>query len=424
MINCSWLGLLRRPSILIPVAFIVWTASLWGFLSGRVGLTSDAVSYYEHTKFFIDQIGRGQFPLWDPYWSGGVPNDFFLRRIGPYNPFLLIVLVLNKLGVKFLSAYMIFQALYFFFGMTGFYLLSRKLLKDGSAAFLAFLLLTFSALGTRMFDSYMLLVTIPAIWFFYFLVSFFIEPRRSRAAGMTVALMLLVTTYVPLYFLVILLFFILAYVLVFWRDIPCRISSLFGFIGRNKAFSVVCAAAILAAMIPGLSFYGDAGKGGIAIPGRHYNTEARHVLVVEPQLLSPWSIMEEFFFSYYFTDLTRIAFAIVYVPLFAFLVLGAGIFSRLTGLFVLLFLWGVSLLLFSMPIGFPMYGFLYKYLGFVKYFRNLHFLLWFAGLPIFALLVGEAWKNLAEQRLEKRSWRLARGGSSSLTDSMKESIEL
>lgn len=406
MINSSWWGLLRRPSVLVSLAFAVWIFAFWGFLSGRVALSSDAISYYEHTKFFIDQLGRGHFPLWDPYWSGGVPNDFFLRRIGPYNPFLLIPLALNKLGLKFLYAYMIFQAAYFFFGMTGFYLLSRQLLKDVSAAFLAFLVLTWSALGTRMFDSYMLLVAIPAIWFFYFLVSFFIEPRRWHAAGLALALMFLLTTYIPLYFLVIWLFFIFVYAIVFWKDIPARILSMVHFISRNRLFSVVCAAAVVLALVPGLSFFGDAGKGGIAIPGRHYNTAAKHVLVVEPQLFSPWSVMEEFFFSFYYTDLTRVAFAIVYVPLFAFLVLGAGLFSRLTRLFVLLFLWGLCLLLFSMPIGFPLYGFLYKYFGFVKYFRNLHFLLWFAGFPIFALFVGEVWKNLAEQARGRGAWRL------------------
>ncbi|MBF0388359.1 MAG: hypothetical protein HQL20_11030 [Candidatus Omnitrophica bacterium] len=406
MVNLFRLDILRRPAFWLGLAFAVWTASLWGFISGRVGLSSDAVSYYEHTKFFLDQVSRGQFPLWDPYWSGGVPNDFFLRRIGPYNPFLLIPLVLKSLGVKFLYAYMTFLVLYFFFGMTGFYLLSRKLLKDDSAAFLAFLLLTFSALSTRMFDSYMLLVTIPIIWFFYFGVSFFQEPRKASAAGMTVALMLLLTTYIPLFFLVILLFFILAYVLVFIRDIPCRIKTLVSFIGQNWFFSALCALAIVLALVPGLAFFGEAGKGNIAIPGRHYNTDAKHVLVVEPQLLSPWSIVEEFFFSYYFTDLTRIAFAIVYVPLFAFLVIGAGVFTRITRLFLLLFLWGTALLLFSMPLGFPLYGFLYKHFAFVKYFRNLHFLLWFVGLPIFALFVGEIWKNLAVRARERDSWAL------------------
>ncbi|MBF0595263.1 MAG: hypothetical protein HQL22_09900 [Candidatus Omnitrophica bacterium] len=397
----SCVEFLRRPSFLIPFSFVIWLVLFWGFLSGQISLTSDAISYYDHTKFFLDQLGRGQFPLWDPNWSGGVPNDFFLRRIGPYNPFLLIILVLNKCGLHFFYAYMVFQAGYFFFGMTGFYFLCRKLLQDESASFLSFLILLFSALGTRMFDSYMLLVTIPTIWFFYFLVSFFVEPKKSYAAGLSLAVMFLLTTYIPLYFLITFMFFVLVYIMVFWRDLPSRTLAVVDFVNKNRFFTLLCLAALLLASLPALTFYNDAGKGGIALPGRHYNTEARHVLTVEPQQLNPWSIAEEFFFASYFTDLKRIAFAIVYVPLFSFLVLGAGIFIRLSRLFVMLFIWAALLLLFSMPIGFPLYDFLFKHVFFVKYFRNLHFLLWFALLPIFALFVGEVWKRILELRQEK-----------------------
>lgn len=402
----STLKVFSRPSVLIPLAFIVWSCSLWGFLSGRVALSSDAQSYYEHTRFYLEQIGRGDFPLWDPYWGGGAPNDFFLRRIGPYNPLLLFPLLLKALGLRFMTAYLIFQAAYFFIGMSGFYLLANKLFNDRSAAFLSFLLLTFSALGTRMFDSYMLLITIPLIWFFYFLVSFFKSPHRARAAGLSLALMLLLTTYIPFFSLLIFIFFFGTYMMLFTGDISCRWSVLKDFIRKNKVFCLLCLVAVCISLVPGFTFFGDAGKGGIAIPGRHVNAEAKHALAVEPQFLSPWSIMEEFFFSYYFTDLTRIAFAVVYVPLFTFLVLGIGVFSRLSRLFVLLFLWGLALLLFSMPIGFPLYNFFYQHFPFVKYFRNLHFLLWFAGLPIFVMLVGEAWRSLVDESRGKDSWKL------------------
>ena len=369
-----------------------------------MGLTSDAISYYDHTKFFIEQMARGHFPLWDPFWGGGVPNDFFLRRIGPFNPFLLITLVLTKLGIKFFYAYMVFQVVYFFFGMTGFYLLARKVLADGTAAIVAFLVLLFSVLGTRMFDSYMLLVTIPTIWFFYFCVSFFKQATRAHAAGLTLALMFLMTTYIPLYFLIILLFFIVAYAVCYPGTLPRLLKTLVSFTAKNRVFMMVCAAAFCLAVLPGLTFFGDAGKGGIAIPGRHFNTAVKHVLAVESQQLNPWSIMEEFFFSSYYTDLTRIAFAIVYVPLFAFLVLGAGIFVRLSLLFVCLFIWAALIVLFSMPIGFPLYDFLYAHFGFIRYFRNLHFLLWFALFPIFALFVGEVWKKIGEQAREWPLW--------------------
>ncbi len=398
--------LFNKPVFLIPVAFFIWTVSFWGFLSGKVPLTSDAISYYEHTKFFIDQICSGQFPLWDPNWSGGVPNDFFLRRIGSYNPFYFILISLNLLGVKFFYAYMIFQCCYFFFGMTGFYLLSQKILKSNSAAFLSFLTLTFSVLGSRIFDSYMLLVTIPTIWFFYFLVSFFKQPGKGYALGVSLTTMVLLTTYIPLFFLVIFLSFIVVYSCIFGKSLSSIVGRLYSFINENKLFVALCVAAMILAVIPGLTFFSDSGRGDIAIPGRHYNTEVKHVLAVEPQQLSPWSIMEELFFSSYFTDLSRILFAVVYVPFFALMVVGVGFFIRINRLFLFLCLWILLLLLFSMPIGFPLYNFLYTHSGFVQYFRNLHFLLWFIVFPLFALFIGLVWKQFALQRRIWSSWTI------------------
>jgi hypothetical protein len=379
---------------LIAAAFMIWGWSFAGFFTGRIALSSDAVSYYDHTKFLVEQIARGQFPLWDPYWSGGVPNDFFLRRIGPYNPFLMIPVVLVKCGVKFFYAYMAFQAAYFFAGMTGFFLLARRVLGDEVSAFVAFLVLLFSVLGTRIFDSYMLLVTIPIIWFFYFAVSFFTRPGRASAAGMTLALVLLLTTYIPLYFFIILIFFLAVYIVCFTGTLPGMARAAVVFIAGNRLFAFLCAGLLFLAVLPGLSFFHQAGQGGIAIPGRHFNTTAQHVLTVEPQLLNPWSVMEEFFFASYYTDLTRIAFAIVYVPLFALIVLGVGILVPVSRLFMLLFLWAALIILFSMPIGFPLYDLFCAHLGFVKYFRNLHFLLWFILLPLFALFTGEVWRRL------------------------------
>lgn len=400
----TWQQMILSPSVFMAASFVSWVFIFWPFISGVVPFTSDAVSYYDHTRFFIDQLCRGTFPLWDPHWGGGLPNDFFLRRIGPYNPFLFLAVILKHSGVPLFYAYMFFLVVYFFVGMVGFYQLARKVLRNRYAAFLSFAVLTFSALGTRLFDSYMLLVTVPVIWFFYFLVSFFSRPSKAAAAGVTLTLVLLLTTYIPLYFVFIVLFFLLVYLMASWRDVAGELRTAAAFTRDNKLFLLGCLLVLLTAVLPGLSFFTEAGKGGVAIPGRHYNTDVKHVLSVEPQTLSPWSIMEEFFFSSYYTDLTRIAFAIVYVPIFAFVVLGMGLFIRVTRLFLVLVLWAMLLILFSMPIGFPMYEFLYQKFGAVKYFRNLHFFLWFALLPIFALFVGVVWRGINEWRREVPSW--------------------
>ena len=52
--------------IFIFLAFGIWIYCFRHFLSGQMLLVADAVPYFEHVKFFIDQISRGVYPLWDP----------------------------------------------------------------------------------------------------------------------------------------------------------------------------------------------------------------------------------------------------------------------------------------------------------------------------------------------------------------------
>src|ERR1043166_5232587 len=90
---------------LFVFSFLLWVFAFRGFIFCKLTLASDAYAYYEHTKYFIDGLMRGVFPMWDPTRDQGVPNDFFLRRIGAYNPVYLLIVVLNKIGVTYTYAY-------------------------------------------------------------------------------------------------------------------------------------------------------------------------------------------------------------------------------------------------------------------------------------------------------------------------------
>src|SRR5258708_29882001 len=158
----------RSTAFWIFLAFVVWIFAFRGYLSSKFELSSDALSYYDHTKFFIENLARGIYPLWDPFWYNGAPNDFFLRRIGALNPFYLTILIFKSIGIPYTLSYLWFLAGYYWSGMLAFYLLAMRIYHDRFIAYAGYLILLFSALGTRLFDSYMLLVTVPLIWFFYF----------------------------------------------------------------------------------------------------------------------------------------------------------------------------------------------------------------------------------------------------------------
>ena len=203
------------------LSFCIWIYCFRDFLSGKFSLTSDALAYVEHFKFFTDQISSGVYPLWDPTRDGGVPVEFFLRRIGSHNPFYFLIIVLQKLGLSFLHAYLSFLAFYFFLGTLGFYGVAKQIFKDSLSAFVAFLFILFSSLGTRIFDSYIILTFTPLMWFFYFLVGFFQTSPDERSkqkfcfTGGVFTLMILFNTYLPFYFAVIVATFMLSLAVTF-----------------------------------------------------------------------------------------------------------------------------------------------------------------------------------------------------------------
>ncbi|NCB50193.1 MAG: hypothetical protein EOM53_05945 [Alphaproteobacteria bacterium] len=270
--------------------------------------------------------------------------------------------------------------------------MTRRLTADISSAFLAAVLLLFSAFSTRIFDSYMLFVSVPIIWFFYFVVSFFQKSGRFHVLGVTFCLMLLMTTYIPFYFLVALLSFLVVFALVYFSALVVIWNRFVTFFCSHKFFVSACALTVLLVTLPGALFFLEAGKGKIEVSGRHYNTKETHGLAVQNQAEDSWAVPEEFYFSAYYSDLRRIVLAIVYVPCFAFipLILGAGI--RISRLMIFLALWSGVIFLFTSPFASPLYVFLRTHIFLFKYFRNLHFFLWFVLIPIFVLFVAEQFR--------------------------------
>ena len=194
---------------LLTVSFALWCFCFRGFLANELSLQGDAQAYSEHFHYFIDNLSRGVYPLWEPTREQGVPIEFFLRRIGEFNPFYLLILVFNKIGIPYFSAYLYFLAFYYFLGMVGFYKVTKQVCGDSTVAFIAYLLLIFSSLGTKVFESFIILIFVPMVWFFYFLISFTREPRKHHLLGIIFTLMVIVTTYIPFYFVTVFLSFLL-----------------------------------------------------------------------------------------------------------------------------------------------------------------------------------------------------------------------
>lgn len=374
------------PVIILVLSFFIWSFCFRGFLSGELALSSDAVSYYDHIKFFIESLSRGEFALWDPVWNSGVPNDFFLRRFCPYNPFYLVMIAFIKSGLPYKTAYLMFLAGYYWLGIVGFYLLARLIYRNPFFAVLATLLLLFSSLGTRLFDSFILLIFIPLVWFFYFLVRFFQKPDKGAMIGIVFATMILVTTYVPFYFITIVVSFLSCYGVLYYVDVKTRWISLRDFMSKYKFFMMFCTFAVLIAFIPGVTFFFQAGEGQLALPLRNYEADTANIISVNTDIITNWGIEEDLAYSYAFNDLRQFKFAVLYVPITAIILFFIGWIAPLTRRTTFLFTWVAVLFLVFCHYS-PVYYILYKWIFYFKYFRNLHFYLWIVMLPVFVLLV-------------------------------------
>ncbi len=380
-------GTWKSVGLWFVLSVIVWIFCFHGFLSGQRSFDSDAVAYYDSIKFFSDNLVRGVYPMWDWFESSGVPNEFFLRRIGSFNPFFIIIVLLRWIGVPHLYAYVTFLATYWFVGLLGFWWLAQQLFRDIRVSYLAYLLLAFSTLATRLFDSYIVLTFVPLIWFFAFLVACGRHPRRRFYAGLVLSLLQLVTTYIPLYFLNIFLVGAVLFLMVFPDRIVKIVTRQWQFIRQAKGFSVLLVCLVGLSLLPAIGVFQSAKQGEFVMPMRGAAAESDHALQVGKSTITEWAILEEIVYSMAYSDLRQFKFAVIFIPGIAYFLLSLGVFARINRLLIFLFLWGGVLTVIGMPDLAPLYDWCHRHIFYFKYFRNLHWFFWLAILPLFVLFI-------------------------------------
>ncbi len=374
--------------ILLFISSALWLFAFKDFLSGKLRLIVDAVSYYDHIKFYIDNIGHGVYPLWDHFWQTGLPNEFFLRRIGAFNPFYFFIMILHKAGLPYVSSYLIFLSAYFFLGMSGFYLLAKRIFQDTTMALAAFLLLLFSSLGTLLFFNYIIFLFTPIAWFFYFLLSFSQEPKKLYGLGITFTLMIILTTYIPFYFLTILLISLLCFILLYFRCLKTICLRYYQFLQKHKIFVSFCTFCLILSLLPGLFFYLEGQQNDIVLPMRHANSSSENTLSVDLAVIEggEQGIITRLQFDKLFPDFRKTGLELFHIPIFGYLLLLLGAFTALHKRNFFFLLCGVSLFLILSTEG-PIYHFLYQHVFFFKYFRNSTNFLWIFLLPVFILFI-------------------------------------
>ena len=181
-----------KENFFLILPFMIWSFCFRKFYPGVLVLEEDSIEYFDRIKYYFDNLIRGVYPLWDPFFGWGRPDILNVRMFDEFNPFIYLILLLNRIGISFSLAFFIFMITYFLFGLLGFYLLSKRIFQERRLAYLSLLLLMFSSLGATFFNSgAIILLFVPVTWFFYFFVAFTQTLRKEHFLGAVFACMII-----------------------------------------------------------------------------------------------------------------------------------------------------------------------------------------------------------------------------------------
>ncbi len=400
------------------IPFLLWLIVFRDFFLHHNTINLDTFLTYALAKFFINNILNGIFPLWDPFVYLGTP--FYAASIlGFLNPLIYLVAILVKLGLNYYDAYLVYLTLSFFLGCVGFYFLSKVLLKDKFLAYLSFLSILFSGVGGSLFtQANMLLMFVPAVWFFYFLIRFTEDFRPGALLGLTFSAMIVMTSYIPLHFVTMVAVSILIFTCLNFQKTKAIVLGLCHFVKKNWIVSCLCGLALGVAFSPFVLYKLSEQKGEIVHPSRHCNykniQECFEATMKDGQKMSYFetafagSLGERVCVQDLFSHLDKISFGqdgFFYVPILCYLLIFLAAVAHFDRTVVLLLGVGVVILLIALGPASLFHRFLYEHIFYFSYFRNLFFFMVFL-MPIVILLAFAQLKLFLEQKERSQNTRL------------------
>lgn len=382
-------------SFMIALSIVVWIVSMlpliMPFVKGETILQGDANPYFEHFKFYIDQISRGVYPLWDPSRDHGQPTELFLRRIGSFNPLYWFIVIFYKLDVPFRLCYFSFLIFYYFLGMIGFFLLAKRIFNNHLSAFTAFLLLSFSCMSCIIITSFVILEFTPMVWLLYFLFAFYKQPEKKHSLGGVFCLMVLLQTYLPFYFIFIVMVITVLSIIFYFQTFKSFILTLWSFSIKTPYFTILCLSLILLSSIPGILLFQDASQKLFVLPVRQQGTLStdENAIAVARQTTETGGVVITNFLNESLFNLKDLRVGQLYLPIFAFITFSFCLFIKLNKRLIFLSLLVLFFYLVGLYDASPIYNLLYKYIFFFKYIRNFQFFLWLVIIPSAILICTE-----------------------------------
>ncbi len=378
--------------IFVAGAFVLWLFIFRGYFLYQLALGGTAPAYYYRIKYYLDGLWNGIYPMWNPFQSWGYPDVLDMRVLGEFNPFLYVIWLLQGVTQSFYQAYLVYLALYYWLGLLGFYLLAKSVLKEWPLAFVAYVMVMFSSLGPATFTENVInLIFVPLAWFFYFMINFFKQGGQRFLLGMTLALMIILTTYFPFFFVTVFVIFAIAFSMIFFSLLKEIFDRGLKQIWQYKKVTIFCITAVCLSLGPDLLWYRMSHEGQFMFDFRHTGSPYQDVLSMDQDMINNSGISGVVTWRGLFSDLDVFAGTepiFFYIPIFIYLILLLSILNRVNRLLALLGTLGFFLFFITLADATPIHRFLYDHVYFFKLFRNLFFLL-YLSIPIYVLFAME-----------------------------------
>lgn len=390
-------------SIKIIAAFLLWIFAFRDFFFHANRINLETIASYSWTKFFMNNILNGVFPMWNPYlYLGTSPVPGYVM-LGFLNPLVYLVGLLVKLGASYYDAYLIYLALLYFLGCLGFYFLSKVIFKDDDLAFLSYLLFLFSGAGAIIFaTTNMLLMFIPGVWFLYFLVRFFEGFKTGDLMGATYSTMVMMTSYLPFHFATVFLLFATLWGCLYPRQLGYIVLGSWRYIKTKPGVVLGCLMAVGVSVIPLLLQKYESSSNEIVYPSRHctetnledcfQGTLNNQSAMLYEETSRSGTLSERADFRALFSHLDKLSFGtdgILFIPVFGYLLIWLGLLTRFDRRVVLFIFLSTLIMLISLGGAAPVHRFLFEHIFFLKYFRNLFFFIVFLTPTLILLAVSQ-----------------------------------
>ena len=402
-----------KKSILLFLKFFlpfqIWLFLFKNSILGKAHVLLETYTIYSDAKVFTDNIMSGVFPLWNPFVMLGHPQKVIMSYFGAYNPIWLLMPFFRIFGVLPYQSFLFTIMIYFFLGMLGFYLLAKELFKNSLVQYAAFLMFLFSSFSLVLFpDIQPVIIFIPGVWFYNFLIRFLRTWEKKHLVGLTFSAMLVSTTYLPFYFLTVFLISLLAYIIVYFSTIPQIFKGLFKFFLSNKMMVFLCGLALFVSFFPGVEAFRSTQNAECVAPFRHFGEEGvfkKGVEVSDYDIVTDGGMTARMVVGDLYSRLDNIPYGnngFIYIPLFGFIILFMGIILKTSRRLLYLFLFNLFLFLVLLEDSAYVHPWLYQNVYYFKLMRNMFF-----TLPYFVasliLLISELFYNFLKQAEERAS---------------------